>query len=357
MRTSARTLYSYLPDGTKLSSVDQTGNGLYYVGSLVYTGGRTTARLESAGFGDGRFRATTSSGRCLPEYYLKDHLGSIRAVCDYTGELISLRDYYAFGMEWERPNAPATTDRYYYNGKEKQEVGNTGLLDYGARFYNPDIARWTTIDPIAEKYSNLSPYTYCANNPIKFIDPDGEAHKIVIDNRNKTITVSQTIYTNAVSYSSAYKAASFWNKQSGYTYTDENGTKYAIKFNITVRTENATGKDLQDIADADAIGNSYELGEIKQTHRDPNVSINGYADKRKHVTVKFDRANTETGIHEIGHTLGMDHADQGIMTAEANDANRKKPIPQENINQMIENPTQKVVINTWIDYIKFRKND
>ena len=114
---------------------------------------------------------------------------------------------------------------------------------------------------------------------------------------------------------------------------------------------------MKNIANADDIGNSYQLGEIKQTHRDPNVSINGYADKRKHVTVKFDRANTETGIHEIGHTLGMDHADQGIMTAEANDANRKKPIPQENINQMIENPTQKVVINTWIDYIKFRKND
>ena len=171
---SDRTLYSYLPDGTKLSSVDQTGNGLYYVGSLVYTGGRTTARLESAGFGDGRFRATTSSGRCLPEYYLTDHLGSIRALCDHTGELIALRDYYAFGMEWERSNAPATTDRYYYNGKEKQEIGNTGLLDYGARFYNPDIARWTTIDPLAEQYSNISPYAYCGGNPIKRIDPNGK---------------------------------------------------------------------------------------------------------------------------------------------------------------------------------------
>lgn len=179
----------------------------------------------------------------------------------------------------------------------------------------------------------------------------------MIDNRNKTITVSQTIYTNAVSYSSAYKAASFWNKQSGYTYTDKNGTKYAVKFNITVRTENAKGKDLQNIADADDIGNSYQLGEIKQTHPDPNVSINGYADKRKHVTVKFDRANTETGIHEIGHTLGMEHADQGIMTAEANDVNRKKPIPQENINQMIKNPTQKVVKKTWKDYIKFLHKD
>ena len=171
---SDRTLYSYLPDGTKLSSVDQTGNGLYYVGSLVYTGGRTTARLESAGFGDGRFRATTSSGRCLPEYYLTDHLGSIRALCDHTGELIALRDYYAFGMEWERPNAPATTDRYYYNGKEKQEIGNTGLLDYGARFYNPDIGRWTTLDPLAHEYCNISPYAYCVNSPMNAFDWQGK---------------------------------------------------------------------------------------------------------------------------------------------------------------------------------------
>ena len=105
---------------------------------------------------------------------MTDHLGSIRALRDHTGELIALRDYYAFGMEWERPNAPATTDRYYYNGKEKQEIGNTGLLDYGARFYNPDIGRWTTLDPLASKYYNISSYVYCANNSIKFGDPDGK---------------------------------------------------------------------------------------------------------------------------------------------------------------------------------------
>ena len=105
---------------------------------------------------------------------MTDHLGSIRALCDHTGELIVLRDYYAFGMEWERPNAPATTDRYYYNGKEKQEIGNTGLLDYGARFYSPDIGRWTTLDPLAEKYSNISPYAYCVSSPINALDWQGK---------------------------------------------------------------------------------------------------------------------------------------------------------------------------------------
>jgi RHS repeat-associated protein len=60
---------------------------------------------------------------------------------------------------------------YKYNGKELQE---TGMYDYGARFYMPDIGRWGVIDPYALLYHNVTPYNYTLNNPIYYKDPDGK---------------------------------------------------------------------------------------------------------------------------------------------------------------------------------------
>jgi RHS repeat-associated protein len=47
-------------------------------------------------------------------------------------------------------------------------------LDYGARHYDPSLARWMTPDPMAEKYYPLTQYNYCGGNPVKFVDPDGK---------------------------------------------------------------------------------------------------------------------------------------------------------------------------------------
>ena len=62
---------------------------------------------------------------------------------------------------------------YQYTGKELENFGGLGWYDYGARYYDPSVGRWTSVDPLAGKYPNMSPYVYTANSPMINIDPDG----------------------------------------------------------------------------------------------------------------------------------------------------------------------------------------
>jgi RHS repeat-associated protein len=161
--------YSYLSDGTKFSATDSAGNGLYYSGSLIYTKHGAALTMESCAFTGGRFVATATGVEA--RYFVTDHLGSVRAVVNDDGEVLERNDYYPFGSRWD--DGLLSDNRYRYNGKEAQAFLNNPYLDYGARQYDSDGAVWLGKDPLSEKYYPISPYSFCANNPIKFVDSDG----------------------------------------------------------------------------------------------------------------------------------------------------------------------------------------
>ena len=73
------------------------------------------------------------------------------------------------------PQNSAISDAIFqplFTGKEKDS--ETGYYYFGARYYNSDLSLWLSVDPMADKYPSLSPYNYCAWNPMKLIDPDGK---------------------------------------------------------------------------------------------------------------------------------------------------------------------------------------
>ena len=79
-------------------------------------------------------------------------------------------EYFPFGEVFIEQNGSYGTP-YKYNGKELDS--ETGLYYYGARYYNPELSLWLSVDPLVEKYPSMSPYNYVANNPLIYIDPDG----------------------------------------------------------------------------------------------------------------------------------------------------------------------------------------
>ena len=298
--------YSYLSDGTKLSALDGSGEGLVYRGPFVYRkgagNGNSSLTLESAAFGGGRL---TPTGAML---YVTDYLGSVRAVVNgKTGELYKASDYSAFGEDSDVvvPQYGVTpahqlataalpdglTLRDGYTGKEGQNQDfNTSYTDFGARQYSPALRRWMTPDPLSEKYYGISPYAFCNNNPVNLVDPDG-----------------RKIY-----------------------FADGVSDVFKQKFSATIQFMNSKGTagDLASLHDSDVV---YYIAEIKQEDLRPGEN-NSEFDHREN-TIYWDYTHfalTDSDIllspatvlaHEAAHAVRYDKAvkngtkDQWIATA------------------------------------------
>ena len=164
--------YTYFADGTKFKAVNATGNGFAYTGSLRWSVQDGILTPESVAITDGRALYDDIEELWSANYYICDHLGSVRVVTDAEGNKLDTYDYMPYGRELIA-DADNITD-YRFTGKEKQTAfGESNIYDSFARFQNT-TGRFMSIDPKAESFYHISPYTYCAGDPVNLVDPDGK---------------------------------------------------------------------------------------------------------------------------------------------------------------------------------------
>ena len=295
--------YEYLADGTKLRALDGGGNGYQYRGSLIYTQtagqtGSPAITLDCAVTSAGRIvRENTADGSSTykVQHYLRDHLGSVRAVIDGdTGTVIEASDYYPFGKRIQvtdpvsepvegsqhaaepavAPVAPATSvastsspNRWRFSGKEDQSFlgASIPLLDFGARMYNPAIARWTASDPMSEKYYGISPYVYCANNLILFTDIAGNSYSEFDVEGNYKRTVDDNWWHN------------LWHGRTGRIVNDQNEVILSFKFadpkNDVKDLKNGTLQKIQFVEEKDVVSMLSKAGVFDEKNKTANNTL------------------------------------------------------------------------------------
>ena len=193
--------YHYLADGTKYKVIDPDNRGRAYIGPFSYAlekiGNTVFSYLEGIDTDGGRIMVlrkqsgTQTTADYTTAFFVKDHLGSARVMLNAQGDILERNAYYPFGLQMNQGKAyPTLTERLpqlysgyisptparrdLYNGKEIQTTAGTDYIDYGFRQYDQTVARWFNIDPKAEKYLTLTPYSYCAGNSIILLDRNGE---------------------------------------------------------------------------------------------------------------------------------------------------------------------------------------
>ncbi|QTE36360.1 DUF6443 domain-containing protein [Mucilaginibacter gossypii] len=313
--------YVYSASGNKLRKILTAGGNTTiteYDNGIQYDNSTTTVAFIQTEEG----RARKSGSAYVYEYDLKDHLGNTRVILtpdpadgtQQTAKLLQENDYYAFGYGIQSTQQTISPkNEYLYNHKELQE--ETGLYDYGARFYDPVIGRFISVDPLAEKMRRFSTYDYADDNPIRNIDPDGRRTTTPSnpgpDNSKAKIIreilqdqdLSETYYVNSKGRLYIKKA---WNL---FSYLSKITSTAALVF-LPLETS-----DHDDIPKEATQNRMDDEADQKDYKANPKVATDDDGSGRKYLTYTKKRLNADGSITVYsGRTSGRaDETDDAIL--------------------------------------------
>jgi RHS repeat-associated protein len=294
--------YTYDAAGLKLRATGTLGGTMDYVSGIIYDG---SGNIQSIATEEGRI--VNNGGTYRYNYDLKDHLGNTRVTFDKNGttglaDIIQEDEYYAFGLR-QPIYAGGVENRYLYNGKEIQKDLDK-QYDYGARFYDPVVGRWTGVDKLAEKYAGYSTYNYTLNNPLKYVDPDGnEIDPVGTDAQKVRINAGLAILkqTNPVLY------AALKNAKEVYKI----GVGKIAKYELGISTGASSKVRINSDAAADDRGNyNSSLGDDRLLEKEGEKYFARDNDGKR-VEISENEANDLVSIDDptitIDENLGLRH--------------------------------------------------
>ena len=156
-----------------------------YCGDIIYKDGEIERILTDNGYA-----VPDSAGGYDYYYYVKDWQGNVRAVIDEANRRMELNSYYPYGMPM---SSTASVQPYKYGGKELDRTNGLDMYDFHARHYDPIVPHFITMDELCEKYPSISPYAYCAGNPIRYVDPTGNDWKEAKEILSKSYSVNVSV--------------------------------------------------------------------------------------------------------------------------------------------------------------------
>ena len=288
--TPLRILYDYDSDGKKLMSNYPNDNlRIDYVGNRVYENGKLKQLLFDGGY------VAFEDGAPYYYFYIQDHLGNNRVLAYWKGDIEQVNHYYPYGGLMGMSNGDEF-QRYKYNGKELDRMHGLDWYDYGARMYDAALTRWTAMDPLCEKCPWATPYGYCLNNPIKYVDLQGKRPSWY-----EAALIAKHVYGDAVNLRGGWKL-----------YGDIVKRKNGMQFGIYYRQ---LPKGKMDYVLAFAGTNDMEdLGlDIRQALGSMDISQYGNA---KEFGEKFANAYSDGERTFVGHSLGGGLAAMASLSTE-----------------------------------------